>query len=453
MSPVKNRVETLAAFAAGCRSADIPSLTRARALAYIKDTLGCMLLGATADSARILRAYLAMEDRGQSCTIAGTACRASADGAAMANAAAAHAFDLDDVGAGGHSSAVMLSAALAAAEEVHASGFELLTAFCIGMEVGGRVDDVLMSDHGRHYARGWHNTATSGPAGAAACCGVLYGLSEEALVHAIANAANFGFGLCKSFGSMTKHLNAGEAARIGIMAAKLAKLGFRSNPEMMEAPSGLFECFTEAYDDSAIFRIGTEWCLDRPRIQKLFASCGFSHRGICAVLDHYDVFPRDTENIRSIVISLPEEESRRLLYSTPQTGSEGSFSAEYTVAAALLDGAVTLDSFTDRMVQRPEAKRLMSLTRRETFPGAVYTGTETVTVEMNDGRSYTGTCDDFAGGFRRPLTEAQLRDKFLDCAAHSLGPAGAKDVFASVSSLDTLSDVCQLTGLMIPQDK
>lgn len=446
MNSGKNRAEKFATFTTSCQLEHIPVTVLDKARWCIADTLGCMILGASAESVTILRAYAAEEGCGNVSSLIGSKQRATAAVAALVNGTAAHAFDLDDVGEGGHASAVMLSAALAAGEDANASGADVLLAYCIGMEVGGKIDQVLMSDHGKHYARGWHNTATSSAAGAAACCARLYGLDTAQTVSAICNAANLSCGIRKSFGSMTKHINAGNAAYAGLMSAKLAKLGFISNPDMLEAPGGFFECFTDAYDDSAIDQIGIEWSLAKPRIQKLFPSCGFSHRGICAVLDHYQELPREVEKICRVTIELPDKESMPLTYDRPTTGIEGSFSAEYTIAAALIDGAVTLDSFTDEMVQRPKVQDLMKKMVRIPFPGNVYTGVETITFEMEDGQVYACTCKNFAGGFHRPLSQQQLHDKFLDCAAHGVHADTTESIFQMTVKFEHIEEICRLTG-------
>lgn len=438
----------LAQFAATCTLADIPERIQNRAALYITDTLGCMILGASADSSQVMRNYAALEGTGSACTLIGSKQRASASVAPLVNAVAGHAFDMDDVGTAGHASTVILAAILAAAEETQASGAQLLEAFCIGMEVSGKVYKVLMSDDGKHYARGWHTTSTAGPVGAAAGCAHLYQLNEEQTLNAICNAADLSFGLKKSFGSMTKHINAGYAAQAGIVSAKLAGHGLQSNPAMLDGPCGFFDCFCDQYDKTKMEKIGEVWTLDDPRIQKLYASCGFAQRSTCAILDHLAELPTAVGNIQKIEIALPDRESAPLQYTLPQTGTEASFSAEYGVAAALIDRVVTLRSYDDDMVTRPEVQALMGKMERKPFPGAAYSGLLTITIEYADGSRKECTCKDFAGGFTSPLTEEQLHQKFLDCAAHGIDAERCADVFNMAIRMKELPDICALTSLI-----
>src|SRR5690606_9163716 len=113
-------------------------------------------------------------------------------------------------------------------------------AFALALEVGGRIGRGL-GHH--HYLRGWHSTATVGAFTATAAAARLTGLTSSQLDYAWGIAASMTSGLVRNFGSMTKSFHTGHAARIGVIAAALAKAGFTSEPAAFEGEKGLFEVY------------------------------------------------------------------------------------------------------------------------------------------------------------------------------------------------------------------
>lgn len=72
-------------------------------------------------------------------------------------------------------------AALAVARHRGASGLQFLRVPTTGYEVSTRIGAAMGRAHYRH----WHNTGTVGTFGAAAAAGVLLGLDEKGMVHAL----------------------------------------------------------------------------------------------------------------------------------------------------------------------------------------------------------------------------------------------------------------------------
>lgn len=89
-----------------------------------------------------------------------------------------------------------------------------------------------------HYDMGWHITSTTGSIGAAISVGKLLGLSTTHMQHTIGIAATQVVGMQVYFGSDTKSLHVGRAAQGGILAALLAKNGYTSSLEALEAKHG-----------------------------------------------------------------------------------------------------------------------------------------------------------------------------------------------------------------------
>jgi 2-methylcitrate dehydratase PrpD len=143
--------------------------------------------------------------------------------AAMANAAASHVAEQDDVHNGSvfHPATVVFPAAVAVAQAIGASGRQLLTASVAGYEVGIRVGEFL----GRSHYKVFHTTGTAGTLAAAAAVGNLLGLDAGQMQHAFGSAGTQSAGLWEFLRTAadSKQLHTAHAAAAGLMAAYLAQ--------------------------------------------------------------------------------------------------------------------------------------------------------------------------------------------------------------------------------------
>ena len=113
-----------------------PAEARQRAAIALRDTIGVILAGAPEAAAKIIRRTAVSESQGN-CRVLGTAERASASDAALANGVAAHAHDYDDMCfvSMAHPSCALVPSILAAGELTGASGSALLDAYIVGFEL------------------------------------------------------------------------------------------------------------------------------------------------------------------------------------------------------------------------------------------------------------------------------------------------------------------------------
>ena len=157
--------------------------------------------------------------------------------AALINGISSHVLDYDDTHLKTiiHPAGPVASALLAVAAIRPMSGAELLNALIVGIETECRIGNAVYPDH---YDRGWHITGTAGVFGAAAAVGKLIGLDTQKLTWALGLAATQASGLREMFGTMTKSFHPGRAAQNGATAALLARAGFDSSEQGIEAPRG-----------------------------------------------------------------------------------------------------------------------------------------------------------------------------------------------------------------------
>lgn len=446
-----NVSERLARLVAGTGPNHISPEARLQARRAILDTLGVILAGCHEEASRIIAEWVREQDGAGEASVLGHGFRAPVAEAALANGTSGHALDYDDVSISmrGHPSIPLLPAALALGEKLGSAGRDLIDAFILGFEVEAKLGRAI----GRpHYALGWHATSTLGSLGAAAACAKLLRLDAWGAQMALGIAASLASGVRQNFGTMTKPLHAGWAARSGVVAATLAQRGFTADPQALEGPGGFLRAASGDADidaKAAVDALGDPWEIVSPGVGvKLYPCCYATHRALDAALELRRAHVIEPARIQRVEAQVSGGTLLPLLRERPSTGLQGKFSLEYCLAAAFLDGQVTLATFTDEAVRRAEAQGLLSRVvlvedqREMTFPIG---GFAEVRVTTTDGNEYALRVDIPKGDPHRPLSWVELAAKFRDCTEAVLEPEVIERVTAAVEGLEELRDV---SGLM-----
>jgi 2-methylcitrate dehydratase PrpD len=419
-----------AGFVLRLRADAIPERSAAVARSAILDGLACAIAGRDEPVAARLRSWARAQGGSEAATLWGSGERVPAGLAALVNGAAAHALDFDDVSwaMNGHPTVPLLPAALAAAEVADASGAALLRAFVAGFEIEARVGQML----GRpHYERGWHATATAGVFGATAAAGLLLGLDAGQLRRAFGIACSRAAGTRANFGTDTKPLHAGLAARAGLEAAEFAKLGVSAREDALEAEMGLADLYGAGRPK--LPQLGAPFALERPGLElKPYPSCRFTHRAIDAVLALREKHGESA--LRAIEIASDPLGLKILIYPTPRTGLEAKFSLQYCAAVAWLDGWPGLASFSDARAARDDVQDLLRRVTAREARGSE----EEVELVFRDGTRARETVRLARGNPERPLSEAERLAKVRACVAPALGEDGARRLVETVESLESL---------------
>ena len=449
--------EALARFAVETPAGAIPEAAYEKAAKAIVDTVGCILAGSVADvSAPLLRYLAGIEGEGSRAVLA-TGRTAPAEIAAMINGTFGHALDFDDVLSmmPAHPSTVVLPALFACLPK-GTSGQALLEAYVFGVETGAKIG--LGIGNG-HYRRGWHATGTLAVFSAVAALARLLGLDVAATRGAFGIAASTASGLRCNFGTMTKPLHAGWAARNAVAAVRLAASGFSAAPNAMEATAGFFATYgTEQSDmERAVEALGRPFVFVSPGLAlKKYPCCYALHRPIDAMLRLRERLALTPENTESVFCRVAPGALRVLPYARPKTGLEGKFSMEYTLAVGVLDGRYDLAAYGDAGVARPAVAELLPRMRKEESdaclggekdPGARSSGTigfVEVTARRRDGAEETVRVDKPTGSPERELGWADLEAKFLDCAAQTRLGGAAAESFAAWRDVRRCRDVAAL---------
>ncbi|RZN66401.1 MAG: MmgE/PrpD family protein, partial [Candidatus Methanolliviera hydrocarbonicum] len=419
--------ERLAKFVVETSYGDLPSEGVRNAKQGITDCIGCALLGCKERESEIITGYAKERGGIPDAGIIGGGFKVPDSDAAWVNGTIAHALDYDDVSTSflGHPSVALVPAVLALGEKYHLSGRDMLLAYITGFEVGTRVGESTA----QQYILGWHGTSTVGSIAAAAASAKLLNLDVDETRMALGIVASLAGGLKENFGTMTKPLHAGNAARNGVIAATLAKRGFTAVLDILEAPQGYGKVFTGGQDCDfapATKDLGEKFNIVSGLEIKPYPSC----RGTHAAIDGTLYLRRENKFELSEIAEIECHGSDTLLtaviYNRPKTGLEAKFSIEFCIALALLENEVTMRYFTDEKVRDPKIQEIISKIKFVPDPEAILLTPVEVVIKLKDGRVLSHETTVMKGEPENPMNQEELYTKYKDCASAILSPQNAE---------------------------
>ena len=430
--------QALAQFVATHPSRGWSDAVEAEAHRTLLNWLGCAIGAAQHESTSAALAAVQMLQPAGQAAVLGRSERVDMASAALVNGISSHTFDFDDTHLKTiiHPAGPVASAILALAEHTGAGGRSLIDALVLGIDVSCRLGNLVYPEH---YDRGWHITGSTGMLGAAAGCARLLGLNVQQTQMAIGIAASQPVGLREQFGSMTKPLHPGAAARAGLMSALMARHGYTASPRALEAPRG----WAQVVSTKCAWHEATDELGQRFEISfntyKPFA-CGIViHPSIdaCVQLREQGVVPEQIERIELKVHSLVLELTGK---KEPTDGLQAKFSVYHGCAAGLIFGRAGEDEFSDAIVTRPDVVALRGKVVATVDDGIAEESVD-VTAVLKDGRRIHVFVKDAIGSMHRPLTDAMLERKFHGLVDPVLGAERAADIVAQCRSIASAPNV------------
>ena len=386
--------EKLANNIASAKFDAMPSEAVEAAKVVILDGLAVTLAGSQEAPAQIVADYAREMGGNPQCSAFGHGFKTSPPMAAFVNGVAGHVLDYEVMWhPATHATSPTLPGILALSERQGATGEDILTALITGFEVQGRIR-VASADLS---LGGFHPPGLVGVMGSAAAGSVMLGLDTQQTRMALGIAAPRAGTVSANTGTMTKSTHCGNAGRMGLEAALLAAKGFTANANVIEHETGYAAVlFGEGFELEAVTRdFGNPYRLVDPGVAiKKHPSQYGTHRGIDAALDMQERYSVDPGRIAAIHIETPV--MRYVGRPYPETGLDGKFSFQYTVAAALLDRRIEVETFTDEAMHRPEVKVLLDKTTVDMKPEIPSNFQEmwiAVRVDTTDGQTYVSRCD------------------------------------------------------------
>lgn len=432
-------IHPLAQFAATLQWSDVPAPVQRRTEDLWVDWFGSVLAGCQARPvASITRFALSQGPAQGPSEVIGHGTTSSPMMAALANAAASHVAEQDDVhnGAVFHPAAVVFPPALAVAQQIGASGAQLMAACVAGYEVGIRVGEFL----GRSHYKIFHTTATAGTLAAAAAVGRLLELTPAQMQHAFGSAGTQSAGLWEFLRTAadSKQLHTAHAAAAGLMAAFLAQDGFTGAQDIFTGPQGLAAGMsTDANPARLTDGLGTRWATAETSF-KWHASCRHTHPAADAlqqVMREHGLQPADIAQVTCHVHQSAIDVLGPVV--SPATVHQSKFSMGTVLALAARFGHAGLTEFDEHFLA-PDTVALREKVRMELDPevDAAYPQRwiGKVTVQTTDGRTLHGRVDEPKGDPGNTLTRAEITAKALRLAAYG-GAVAAAQAEAAVQRL------------------
>ena len=444
---------TLAANIAASRFEDLPANVVEHAKLLVLDTLGVALYGATLPWCDRLRATAKSMEAPGPATVWGTSRRYSAPTTAMVNATATHAFELDDVGPGGHNGSVTLSSALAIAQHRgRLSGKDLINAVVVGIETAARIGNCV----GRvpHEGLGFHNPGLLGSFASVASAGRSHALGADDMVHALGHAGQQAASLMFTHhGGMGKRLLAGQAARAGTFGTLLAANGFTNADNVFEAEYGGF-CAAHTgnrrpplYDLTAINRDwGSHYFTPSVRF-KMWATRVPNHASLEGIRALRKQRNFRADEVKQLRIRLGKGYIQNVAWAyTPTTITSAQLNLYFVAAIMLLENDVFIDQFTEQAIVDPEVLAMIeriSITHDATLDGKQYDHGNPVEVTLHDGTVLSGW-GMVRGGRENPTTFDDVVEKFVKLTSRVLDARISSRLIERCNSLETLDDATAL---------
>jgi len=391
----------------------------------LADGLACAVGGATEAGPSMMAELVRDRASAGHATVIGKNFRTSDVAAARINGMSMHVLDFEPMWKpANHAMSTTLPAILAVAEQLEAGdgrpqGRRLLQALAKGVEAQGRLRNA--SGQSDLSQLKFHPPGIVGPISSAVAASYMLGLDLEKMVAAIGIAASRASGILINVGSMTKALHCGDATAHGMEAALLAARGFTADPDAFDKPHGYCSAyFGDTFKRELLIEpLQTPRALNPGPAWKLFPTQYGTHYAITAGLDCHAEMKGD-RNIRSveaIVPVMPYVDRPR-----PKSGLDGKFSFQYAIAAALLDGEVTVSTYSDRRRFAADMESMLDCITLKHDPGIPST-VDAMWVELKvtlaSGTVITKRCDAPIGSWGRPVGRERLDKKvhsLLDAA-------------------------------------
>jgi 2-methylcitrate dehydratase PrpD len=442
----------LAAFAAGLRFDHIPASVVRKAEDLFVDWFASAVAGHGSRPVEAIARFAAQMGPAEGpCEVIVGRRRNSPLLAAMANAAASHVAEQDDVHNGSvfHPATVVFPAALAVAQALGASGKRFLAASVAGYETGIRVGEFL----GRSHYKVFHTTGTAGTIAAAAAVGNLLELDAQQMRHAFGSAGTQSAGLWEFLRTAadSKQLHTAHAAAAGLTAAYLARDGFTGADRIFDGPQGMAAGMSSDADPGKLADgLGSRWATAETSF-KYHASCRHTHPAadaLAQVMREHRLHAQDIEH----VIAHVHQGAIDVLgpVTDPATVHQSKFSMGTVLALVARYEHAGLPEFEhhfrdeatmalrDRVEMRLDEEVDAAYPRR--WIGKV-------TLRTKDGRELHGRVDEPKGDPGNTLSREEITRKALQLAAFS-GGAREEEMLGTVERLWHVAEWPSMTPLL-----
>jgi len=445
--------DTLCRHIAQSRFENIPIASIAASKRVVLDATGVMLAASGLSPEITPFVNLARSGGTGPGTLLGFGDAVSAPMAAFANGAMAHALDFEDAfdPAPCHPNAATLPAAIAIAQACGPiAGTDFLCAIAVGCDLVCRMS---LSLRQTMEESGWYPPPILGAFGATAAAARLLGLdpdqTRDALSLALCQATAPGE-IKHSEGTVIRAVREAFPAQAAVLSALLARDGVQGFEEPLEGKDGFFRLFVDGHYDcrDLLENLGNRYHVERLSF-KPWPACRGTHAYIELALQLAQEHRFNWRDIDSVTV-ISGSVQRMLLEPAdrkraPQTVIDAKFSIPFTLAVALVQGDVTLESFNEATPRDPDILALAGRVGFEVRPdwGRDKAAAGALSLRLRDGRELSASVEQALGHPDFPLTDELLLGKFIACCRHAarpIDPEAAAQMARQILTLETSPD-------------
>ena len=451
--------ERLATYAHDLTYEKLPHRAILEAKRRIIDALGCAMgaISCGSEPAKIAVQVAQLSSNPNGATVLTTRHKTSPDLAAFASGVMMRYLDFNDTYLSkepAHPSD-NIAAILAVAEAEKRSGRDILTAIVLAYEIQCRLCDAASI-----RSRGWdHVTYGSFSAGLAA--GKLFGLSKQQLVHVQGLAATPNNAMRQTRVGELSHWKGcafANASRNAVFAAMLAKHGMTGPSEIFEGEMGFWAQVSGPFE---LVPFGGEngnpdFMINQTYV-KHFPAEYHSQSAIEATLELREEIGADNidQKIESITIESFDAAVDIIAgfeeHWHPETRETADHSMPYCVSAALMDGDITLDTFTYERIHDPKLVALLQkvkVNRNAEMTAGYPDGIPNLLViKTTDGREFSKKVSYPLGHNKNPMNDQDVEKKFRMQASRVMSESHVNNILDELWRIDTCEDVSEVMAL------
>jgi 2-methylcitrate dehydratase PrpD len=447
---------TLARFAHGLTLEAIPAELREQIKLHLVDALACGLASTRSPLAAAFQAHCAEEYAAGPCRLLGTSLSLGPVGAALYNGMAINALDHDDGfevdGRGmGHPGASLVAAALVGVWQRKTSGRALLEALVAAYEINARV--IIAVQPSIERFRQVYGVCQHQALGAAIAYGKLALEDADGLENALGLAGtltplpslrkyNWEARPLVSFKDFTA-----PAAEAGVRAVRLHQHQWVGARAVLDGDQGLWRMLgSDRFDSDALLAgLGSEWLAANASLKR-YPACRWIHTALESFEQVQQAQGLDAAAIREIRVLTGTTQARDFMDRRPANEVDAQFSLPHTLACLAL-GIAKQDWHTAATINAPQVRALADRVVAVIDPALDAAMSETrrpagqVLVEVASG-TLSGPRLDYPLGCReRPLSRAQVADKFRQYAPLGGRAEQVETVLAGLLALEQSEDV------------
>ena len=448
----------MAKFAIDLQYDQIPEIAIWEAKRFLLDSIGCALAAVNNEDMAAMYRFIEKLGGTPEASVIGRDFQTNAANAALMNCLLTRALDYNDIyweQDPSHPSD-MIGTALAAAEVNGKSGKDALVAIIIAYEMELRWCHA--ANPGVREV-GWHH-ATLTQFVSPLVAGKMYDLSLDQMIAAvgISGSSHFTLGGVVA-GHLTNMKNTADplAAQAGVLAALMAREGYEGPVEVIEGKEGLFEVVNnvEWQPEWLLKGLGEEFMITQCSY-KAFPTEALTHQPISAALKVCQEHNLTAEDISEILVETTARGADILSDPSkyqPTTKETADHSLPYVIAAAVADGNVLPDSFSDEKLKDPRIWDLLGKIKVVADPeiDAMFPGVKRarVSITSNAGETHTAQVDHAKGSPKNPMTDADIVSKFRANAEGVLNPAQQDKVIDLTWRFDELAEIGEYMKLLV----